>query len=349
MRVEFRKNLNLFLLVLGLALLTCCSQLPLQVDNPPSITASRWAGTLLPYRTVTPTPTQFMTLPESELEFTPTPSATPFIHTVNKEETLLGIAIRYGVTLEALYSANPGVDPRLLSIGQELIIPVLQTTPVLPALKPTAVSLELASPRCYMQVGESLACLVEVTNEQTEPVESIQIWFGLYDTSGNLASSLVANSFLNLLQVNKQTALTVSFQPPFPENYIVVTKILTAIYVNSQERRYVPTSLQAQRIEILASKVQANISGQVSVVSAVRWVWVTALARDEMGEIVGVRKWKGAPDCKVLDIYGEAETSEPLETPSATIEPCGPFPFDLIVYSLGPEIVSVEVWSEAGP
>ncbi|MDI9568467.1 MAG: M23 family metallopeptidase [bacterium] len=45
------------------------------------------------------------------------------IHTVVRGDTLWDLSRRYGVSLEALQQANPGVDPRRLVPGSTLIIP----------------------------------------------------------------------------------------------------------------------------------------------------------------------------------------------------------------------------------
>ena len=44
-------------------------------------------------------------------------------HIVKSGQTPTGIARTYNITLKQLYSANPGLDPAKLQIGQELIIP----------------------------------------------------------------------------------------------------------------------------------------------------------------------------------------------------------------------------------
>jgi len=45
-------------------------------------------------------------------------------HTVKPGETLIYIARKYGIKLEALMAANPKLDPRRLQVGQTLVIPV---------------------------------------------------------------------------------------------------------------------------------------------------------------------------------------------------------------------------------
>lgn len=50
-------------------------------------------------------------------------SVVPFWHTVERGETVGGIARRYGVTLAALRQANPGLTPRRIRPGQHLRLP----------------------------------------------------------------------------------------------------------------------------------------------------------------------------------------------------------------------------------
>jgi LysM repeat protein len=76
----------------------------------------------------TPTPTELVEL----VPATPSPTAPPVItpavpevryHTVQAGETAWDIAAQYGVTLEALVTANELADPNRLEPGQRLVIP----------------------------------------------------------------------------------------------------------------------------------------------------------------------------------------------------------------------------------
>lgn len=76
----------------------------------------------------TPTPTTLATVgPPATIGPSPTATNTidPFIrHTVADGETLTGIALGYGISIEAIVTANNLTNPDALFIGQSLLIPV---------------------------------------------------------------------------------------------------------------------------------------------------------------------------------------------------------------------------------
>ena len=74
-----------------------------------------------PAPTSTPSPTA-SALPTVTPAATPLPSGTQR-YTVKANDTLSGIAARFGTTVAALAAANNITDPRLIRVGQVLIIP----------------------------------------------------------------------------------------------------------------------------------------------------------------------------------------------------------------------------------
>src|SRR5690606_36630587 len=83
--------------------------------------------------------------PTSPFVSEPTPTATPEpegppIHVVNAGETLATIAQTYGVPIDDIVVANNLANPNLLSIGDQLLIPVggLPTATPPPTIEPTA-------------------------------------------------------------------------------------------------------------------------------------------------------------------------------------------------------------------
>ncbi len=51
------------------------------------------------------------------------PPATSETYVIQPDDTVAGIAERYGVTIETILNANPGLDPARLTIGDEIIVP----------------------------------------------------------------------------------------------------------------------------------------------------------------------------------------------------------------------------------
>src|SRR4030042_2998743 len=124
-------------------LLTSCTQATLQV-TPTQVPT----GVITPYHTITPSLVSPTATQISFIPVTPAPTPTPFMHTVKKDETMLGIAFQYGISLEDLKTANPGVDPRFLSVGMQLVIPISGEIPeTMPTTTP--VPMEWQQPLCY--------------------------------------------------------------------------------------------------------------------------------------------------------------------------------------------------------
>ena len=81
---------------------------------------ARPTATVTPMVTPTPTATA-MSQPTSTLVVTPTP--TPRTHVVERGQTLYYLARQYQVSIDDIVTLNNILDSRILSIGQELVIP----------------------------------------------------------------------------------------------------------------------------------------------------------------------------------------------------------------------------------
>ena len=103
---------------------------PQDVSPSPSITPNL---SLIPYSSPTPrdissqTP-MLLASPTSP----PPPTPTPITYTIVVGDTMLAIALRYGISLEELLAANPEVNPRALSVDTVLIIPSTENSPSVP-------------------------------------------------------------------------------------------------------------------------------------------------------------------------------------------------------------------------
>ena len=132
---------------------------PTETPIPPTIT---WTPTWTPLASETSPPTETPTI-------TPTPAPTetpqpPRAHTVASGETLFGISLRYGVSMESIAEAS-GLPPNgALQVSQQLLIPWPTATPPL-----TAVEVEIG--------GETI--IADPTDCQTYEIRSGDTFFGI--------------------------------------------------------------------------------------------------------------------------------------------------------------------------
>ncbi len=294
---------------------------------PPSAAATPPKATLTPAWTLTPyaTPTAAATptpLPSPTLPTASRPSPTPWVYTVAKGDTLLGIALRFGVSLQALEEANPGVNPQAMAVGTRLIIPVNAENPAgLPT--PTPLPLVVGAPFCEPAADGGAVCLVEVRNPGPQAVEAVAAWVTL-----PTGQAVTAEALLNLLPKGGSTVLVARFAeaPPQPRAAVRLLRAL-AVPAKTQTQRYPPLKVQNLRTQIGADGRSAQVKGQVALkqAAAVQALWVVATAYDAQGHPVGVRRWEA-----------------PLPPPAGK-----PQPFTLTVYSIGPPITRVAVHAEA--
>ncbi|NOH14342.1 MAG: LysM peptidoglycan-binding domain-containing protein [Chloroflexi bacterium] len=268
--------------------------------------------------------------PELEATTPPLPTPTPIFYTVVENDTMLGIADRYNLALDELLSANPDVDPRAMSVGTELFIPVgdvVESPAALPT--PTAAPALLAEPDCYATIDGGLWCFALAENAGAGALENLSAILYLYDEDGSLLQDYGASAPLNLLAPGQRMPLAVFIDAP-PEGWAISqAQLVTALGVAS-EGRYLETQLQEVMVEISGDGLSAAVQGEVRLAdreATANVVWVLAVAYDAEGKIVGLRRWEYArafPGAEVL-------------------------PFALQVFSLGAGIEMVEILVEARP
>ena len=205
---------RMLLLAAVAAMLAACA--PTATPAPPASATPRLrplpSGTPAP---VVPTGTPGVA-PTPVIIASPTATATPVTHAVLEGESLLGIAIDYGVSLEALQAANPDVQAQFLSIGTVLIIPppeggfaVAATNLAPPPLAPVT----LGEPACYALASGNLVCLVEARNPGEVPIENVSARLTLAGGDGLPFASAVAFAALDLIPPGGALPLAVLFQP----------------------------------------------------------------------------------------------------------------------------------------
>ena len=351
MRNFLRKLLSLAglsILYLTLAACTTPTQVPL-----PSLTPLVY---LTPYTRATSSRTPLAPTSLPTFPITPTPTPTPFTHILTNDDTLLGLAIRYGISLDQIIAANPGIDPHFLSVGKTIVIPILVTPPtVLPT--PTIIPLQLFDPICYSTGDGGAWCVLRLKNGQTRAVENVSAWLGLYSASGKALVSQVVVPPLNLIGAGHAIPLIAYFAPPLDSGFTARGKLLTAIKVENEKERYLAASIQINDVQIAQSGSQAEVRGQVDLTGTAKAsaLWVVAVAYGENGEVVGMRSWKAETDPGCLaPLPSETPVPPGTAVPTAAPAPARRIPrrcqaFDLTVFSLGPRIQKVDVLAEARP
>lgn len=335
-----RSKAILLLLVLTLVSISGCL---VEIEYPPteSIVPAHTA-TLRPSMTLalSLTPTESPTLAPTATQ-TPTPA--PVTWTVKKGDELMAIAFYYGITLDELLAANPAVTPNWMSVGTVLQIPVTPTP--LPTKTPTPMPtstaqvmqtqtatpsgpLELTDePVCYPNPLGELNCLVLIRNRGEETLENPSVSFTLTSKDGGFASELVVFAPLNLLPAGSSLPILASFPAPVPENYEVKAEVEYWLPTMPDDDRYAEIEIHDSNIRLSEDGAIAYVAGEISIESDGREIaslWLLAVAFDKDGNPVGFRRWEAA-------------------FPLGSLEDVA---FNTIVYSLGPDITTVELMAE---
>jgi LysM repeat protein len=258
------------------------------------------------------------------------PTPTPFVHIVQSGETLSGIALRYGVSLDDLLTVNPGINPRILTIGQELFIPGPEGEPLLVLLMtPTPLPLSLSPVHCYPTASGGFWCLTTVLNTTSAPVGWLSALVTLLDSTGQPLEHGQAYSPLDIVPQDGVIPLAVFFSDPPQDMALAVAEPLSAIHVSELETRYRELSVIQTLSERGANYRSWHVRGEIMLTKADEtsevMIKILLLALDANEEVIGFVKWEAGDSLK----SGETEY------------------FDLFVYSLGPSIDHVKLLSEA--
>lgn len=145
-----------------------------------------------------------------------TPSPTPIMHIIQKGDTLLGIANKYGVTVQSLQETNGILDPRRLQLGQELIVPQddLARTGGPPTASPTPVAYAIENVGFYHTSVGSLWFLGEVHNTTSKPIEQVQILVTLQTEDYLDLSQSSAFTVLDFIGPGVRSPFAVLFRNP---------------------------------------------------------------------------------------------------------------------------------------
>jgi len=313
---------NFLIMILTLGLLGACTNE--QAPTPGSLDDISSPSPLLVF---TPTPSPSATLsqiPPSVTKILPTP--TPNLYSVEQNDTLTGIALKFNITLAELVAANPSVGSQALPVGFVLVIPPWQKPESEPTATPWPVSIQQT--QCYRNQDESLWCLTLLKNEFAEALQNLSIAISLLDSTGKIVSDKTAYAPLDLLPPGKSLALGALFMAPIPDGYSTQTQILTASRLPSTDRHYLLVHLHNNLVQVDWGGKSARVSGLVELdkqSDPAERVWILAVVYDRTGNVIGFRRWES----------------------NDLLSPEGILPFNFGVSSLGSEIDHIDLLLEA--
>lgn len=242
----------------------------------PAIVPTLTGVALAPSFATTPTPTiapaAFLTPIPPTPTFTPSPSPTPVVHYVASGDTLFGVALQYGVTVDALLYAN-GLDiDDYLSIGQVLIIPMQSEEAELPLTAaepvgnfilptPTPQPLEIKALSLRRTAVGGLLCMGVVYNSIESPVTNMQIQVVLVDAAGNPLAQQTALAAVDYLPPGQGAPFAATFRDPPASAVDVRAALLRAETISAITADFVP--LTVANLDAGMSGPQYRVSGNL--------------------------------------------------------------------------------------
>jgi LysM repeat protein len=276
-------------------------------------------------KTSTPSPiTMTSTVLPSETNIQST--STPFLYTVELNDTLTAIAIKFNISLEELVAANPSVGSQALTVGLVLVIPTPLNIDSEPTSTPLPVTIQQT--QCYQNQDDSLWCLSLLKNEFSDVIQNLSIRFSLLDSNRLVVKDQTAYAPMDILAPGKSIVLGTIFKSPIPDGFSIQAQIISASRLPAVNLHYLEVNFQNYLVQVDWEGKNAEVSGQIMLANQsnpANRIWILAMAYDGSDKIIGFRRWESN------------ETLAPNESLS----------FNFEVSSLGPDIDHVEILVEA--
>jgi len=149
---------------------------------------------------------------------TPTITPTPIVHIVQQGDTLQAIAFDFGVSVEALQSANGIENPQFLQVDQRLVIPVNEegddARPSFLLPTPTPQPIQVQGVAFHGTPVGSLWALGEIVNTTTVALTNVQVKVMLFDQDGQLVAETDGFSAADLLPPGARSPFGLLFTTP---------------------------------------------------------------------------------------------------------------------------------------
>ncbi len=325
---------------MGLLLtVTACGSVLTPVPPTPTMTPASSSHAALSTPTVAPE--IYLTPIPPTSTFTPSPTPTPVIHFVESGDTLFGVALDYGVTVDALLRYNGLDENDYLRIGQGLIIPLeeeevgedggVMRVPVGNAILPTPTPLPLstAGVALYDTPVGGMWCMGEVLNTTGGPVTNLHVRVTLTAPDGTPLVSTRVLAAADYLLPEARAPFSVLFRHPPKGVADVTVELVRGELLSPITESFVP--LQVAVVEGSISGPQYRVRGTLlnDGVQTVTRVSVVATIYNEDGNVVGYRQL--AMGDAVQMASGAQQSFDMLLTPQ---EVTAPVDFSVIAWGV---------------
>lgn len=253
---------------------------------------------------------------------------TPLSYKVVKGDDMFGIALRYGIPLAVLLTANPTVNPSFLSVGTVLQIPQVEATPKPGEATPVPVQADLSTPACYLTGESGLWCLVSVSNPNEQTLENVSADVVVAAQGGGSLLQQSAFGLLYLLPPGRQAVMGAYFPGPMDGFSGASARQSGAFYQPEADVRYSEVEIVSREITIQPDGLSAKVRGRLKLAQGANTadeIWIGASAYTGDGRPAGMRRWES----------------------QGLLQASGVLDFDFLVYSLGSKISRVELLVEA--
>jgi hypothetical protein len=231
--------------------------------------------------------------------------------------------------MDDLLAANPGIDPRILSIDQEIIIPLGEgdlVSDFLPTATPIPV--QLSKVDCYPNQIRGLLCISTLENDSGGDLEAVSVVISIQDRNGAILREKTAFSPLNIIPESAQFPFAVTFDDFTDEfAYAMVTPV-SAFPARAISERYSSVEIMLDVSEPSSDLISWWVEGRILSESREGYkpkqTSILIVALDEDKHVIGFRTIKIDPKDSTDD-----EISFAIEVPS-----------------LGPPIHQIALYSE---
>lgn len=206
--------------------------------------------------------TEVKMIPETELTPTFTATPTPFIYMVAEGDTLFDIAAHHDTTTEAILQLNPGLQPELLSIGQELILPEqVRPDPKVTSNTPESLSIIISGLSLYQTPTNGIWIVGEVSNQGDQDLENVHVTVRLLDNAGHSVHETHLWTATNVVASGSKSPFA-TLVVPAPSIEVSPNAVIeSATSIVDLGNRYLDFEVADAKITIKGA--QATISGKI--------------------------------------------------------------------------------------